>query len=82
MTSLVLDLESLSTVNTAFMNLLQSLLERYVQAQSLTCRREEETFEVVYVIEFNRARKRIPILVHALPGEFQLLIKGPDIFIL
>ena len=47
MTSLVLDLESLSTVNTAFMNLLQSLLERYVQAQSLTGRREEETFEVL-----------------------------------
>ena len=42
-----------------------------MQAQFLTCMREEETFEVLHVIEFNRARKRIPILVHA-PSTYQV----------
>jgi len=47
-----------------------------------TCKGEEETYEVLNVIEFTSTRKRMSILVRTPSGEIKLYIKGADSVIL
>jgi len=47
-----------------------------------TCKGEEETYEVLNVIEFTSTRKRMSIVVRTPSGEIKLFIKGADSVIL
>ena len=47
-----------------------------------TCMGEEETYEVLNVIEFSTTRKRMSMLVKTPSGEIKLFIKGADSVIL
>jgi len=47
-----------------------------------TCKGEEETYEVLNVIEFTSTRKRMSIIVKTPSGDIKLFIKGADSVIL